>query len=209
MYILYKKKPLIFTTLLGLVLFLFLAKNANAGPFEDLENELDELNAAGNGYQGLLDDLDAAANESPQSTKPIVVSSEGDNSGLDGPASDSENKDNSKEFNSGDLKVSSPVPGIYSFTCKNGTRGTLNSSSILTPGSASKAVSQFERYVENSINSACGDASVQSTGAINWVFGKVRSWVKEKHKTCLKKYPYNPNRCNGYKKRSPGWGVRG
>jgi len=212
MYLLDKKKYLTFIFLLGLIFFLVISKNTNAGPFEDLEKELDELNAAGNGYQGLLDDLDAAANDSSHPTKPVVISPSNDNSGLGGSASTIESEDTSKAFESSDIKIHSPVPGIYSFTCKNGTRGTINSSSLFKKGSASQAISHFENYVTGSINTACGDTSAQSTesiNAVNWVLGNVRSWVMEKYQACLEKYPNNQSRCNGIKKRIPGIGVRG
>ena len=212
MYLRNEKKYLNFLFILGLMPFFAVSMVSNAGPFEDLEKELDELNASGKGYQGLLDDLDAVGDESAQTLKPIVLSSGDDSGGFGVSVSDNENKNTLKKFNSGAIKVISPVPGIYSFTCKNGTRGTINSSSLFKKGSASQAISHFENYVTGSINTACGDTSAQaaeSTNAVNWVLGNVRSWVMEKHQACLKKYPSNQSRCDGIKKRIPGLGVRG
>lgn len=194
----------------GLIFFLVISANANSDLFEDFEKEIDEMNASGKGYQGLLDDLDAAGNESAQPTK-VQQSSLGNHNGKGLGDLHSDSESDSDEFKEGDVKVVSPRPGIYAFTCKNDTRGTLNASSILQPGSASKAVSQFERYVKDSISSVCGGSGVSSSssGAVNWVFGKVRAWVEDKHKTCLKKYPGNKKRCGGYEGRAPGFGVRG
>jgi len=186
---------------------LLMSGEVYSGGYQDLSDELDELNAQGKGFQSLFDDLDAI----DQPKKQIIVKPSASDFDNESPTIKSTNhEENTDTFGEeGEAEIKEVFSGVYSIKCGQ-AQSSINAGRVLSGSDSLAAAEDFQALVASTVASTCRLGNKKHNNSIiDAILNKAKYWVTEKYQKCFEKHKENPAICQPFKDRAIAVGVRG